>query len=77
MHVNVHLHGILRDHLPPEAKGRAKISLEDGATVGDLLTQLGIKRRVVFALNGEQEPDEAYSLQDGDHLSIYTIIGGG
>ena len=58
MQVNVRLHGILRDQVPPEAKGRVTVSLDDGAAVGDLLTKLGIKRRVVIALNGEQEPDE-------------------
>ena len=77
MQVEIHLHGILRDQLPPEAKGRATISLDDGATVGDLLEQLEIKRRVVIALNDHQEPDESHILQDGDRLSIYTIIGGG
>jgi thiamine biosynthesis protein ThiS len=77
LQVNVHLHGILREHLPPEAKGRAILSLDDGATVGDLLAQLGIKRRVIVALNHNQEPDETYVLQDGDKVSIYTVIGGG
>ena len=77
LQVNVHLHGILRDKLLREAKGRASITLDDGATVGDLMAQLGIKRRVVIVLNDEQEPDETYILQDGDQISIYTIIGGG
>jgi sulfur carrier protein ThiS len=75
--VNVHLHGILRDQIPLEAKGRATLRLEDGATVGDLLAQLGIKRRVVIALNGDQKVDITHALQDGDRLAVYTIIGGG
>jgi thiamine biosynthesis protein ThiS len=77
LEVSVHLHGILRDHLPPEAKGRAAIRLADGATLADLLTHLGVKRRVIIALNGDQEPDKTHILQDGDQVSIYTIIGGG
>ena len=77
MQVRIHLHGILRDQLPPEAKGRAIISLDDGASVGDLLEKLEIKRRVIIALNDHQEPDRSHILQDGDRLSIYTIIGGG
>ena len=77
MQVNVHLHGILRDHLPPEAKGRATIDLEDGTTVGDLITQLGIKRRVIIALNGNQKPENTHILDDGDQVSIFTVIGGG
>jgi len=77
MQVHVHLHGILRDHLPPQAKGRATVSLDDGATVGDLLAQLGIQRRVIVSLNGDHEPEETYVLQDGDEVAIYTVIGGG
>jgi thiamine biosynthesis protein ThiS len=77
LQVSVHLHGILRDHLSSEAKGQATLSLDDGTTVGDLLAQLGIKRRVIVALNQNQEPDNTYILQDGDKVSIYTIIGGG
>jgi sulfur carrier protein ThiS len=65
LQVNVHLHGILRDKLPPEAKGRATITLDDGATVGDLLAQLGIKRRVIVALNEDQKQDKT------------QVIGGG
>ncbi|GAB4539893.1 MAG: hypothetical protein Kow0063_29100 [Anaerolineae bacterium] len=77
MEISVHLHGILRDHLPPESKGRATIYLEDGATVADLLAHLGIKRRVIVALDGNQKLDQTHILQDGDQLSLYTIIGGG
>ena len=77
LQINVHLHGILRDHLPPEAKGRATISLQDGATVGDLITQLGIKRRVIVALNGNQKPEKTHILHDDDQVSIFTVIGGG
>jgi thiamine biosynthesis protein ThiS len=77
LQVSVHLHGILRDHLPSEAKGQATLSLDDRTTVGDLLAQLGIKRRVIVALNQNQEPDDTYVLQDGDKVSIYTVIGGG
>lgn len=77
LQVNVQLYGILRDYLPPEAKGRATLRLDRGTTVGDLLANLGIKRRVVVALNQDQEPDNMYVLQDGDRVSVYTVIGGG
>jgi thiamine biosynthesis protein ThiS len=77
LQVNIHLHGILRDHLPPDAKGRAVVNLDDGATVGDLLTQLGIERRVIVALNGNQKPDKTHILQDGDQVSVFKVIGGG
>ncbi len=77
LQVNVRLYGILRDYLPPEAKGRATVRLVQGTTIGDLLAHLGIKRRVVVALNQDQEPDNMYVLQDGDRVSVYTVIGGG
>ena len=77
MQVNVHLHGILRDHLPSDAKGRATINIEDGATVGDLLTQLGIERRVIVAINGNQKSNKTDILQDGDEVSVFRVIGGG
>jgi sulfur carrier protein ThiS len=77
LRVNVRLHGILRDHLPPEAKGRATINLEDGASVGDLITHLGIKRRVLVALNGGQKSENTRILEDGDEVAIFTVIGGG
>jgi thiamine biosynthesis protein ThiS len=77
LQVNVHLHGILRDHLPSDAKGRATINIEDGATVGDLLTQLGIERRVIVAINGNQKSNKTDILQDGDEVSVFRVIGGG
>ncbi len=77
MQIDVHLHGILRDQLPREAKGRATITVENGATMGDLLKHLGIQRRVVMALNDKQEPDESHILHEGDRVSIFTVIGGG
>ena len=77
MRVGVRLHGILRDQLPSEAKGRATIELENGTTVGDLLNEVGIDRRVVVAVNDEEQKDKTHVLQDGDQVAIYTVIGGG
>jgi thiamine biosynthesis protein ThiS len=51
--------------------------MENGATMGDLLKHLGIKRRVVMALNDKQEPDESHVLHEGDRVSIFTVVGGG
>jgi sulfur carrier protein ThiS len=76
LQVDVHLHGILRDHLPREAKGRTTVQMKEGATIGDLLDQLGIERRVITAVNGE-EKERAYILENGARVSIFTVIGGG
>ena len=77
MHVDVRLHGILRDQLPPEAKGRARIELESGTTIGDLLEKLSIERRVVIAVNDEEQKDKTHVLRDGDQVAVFTVIGGG
>lgn len=77
MRVDVRLHGILRDQLPREAKGRASIELENDATVGDLLNNLGIERRVVVAVNDEEQKDKTHILRNGDQIAVFTVIGGG
>jgi len=77
MQVDVHLYGILRDLLPSPAKGRATVELEDGASVADLLAQLGITRRVVVAVNDQPKVEPARVLQDGDRVVVYTMVGGG
>ena len=77
LRIKVYLHGFLRDYLPAEAKGRTTITLDDGATVGQLLAHLGIKRRVVVALGNDHEPNMAHVLQDGDEVAVYSITSGG
>ena len=77
MQIKVYLHGFLRDYLPIEAKGRTTVTLEEGATVGQLLAHLGIKRRVVVALGDDHERNMAYVLRDGDEVSVYSITSGG
>lgn len=77
MQIDVKLFGILRDKLPAAQKGKAKIELQDGVSVADLLAHLGISRRVEVAINEEIEPDETHILVDGDQLDIFTVIGGG
>ena len=77
MEVNVRLNGILRDKLPPEAKGRTTVVLEERATVADLLSQLGINRQVLVSLNGRPQPSKTHLLQEGDAVAVFTIMGGG
>ena len=77
MQIKVYLHGFLRDYLPIEAKGRTTVTLAKGATVGQLLGHLGIRRRVVVALEDDHEPNMAYVLQDGNEVSVYSITSGG
>jgi thiamine biosynthesis protein ThiS len=77
MQIDVKLLGILRDQLPAVQKGKAKIELQDGVSVADLLTHLEISRRVEVAINEEIETDETHILVDGDQVQIFTAIGGG
>lgn len=79
MRVQVHLFSVLCEHLPPHGeRGRANITLPDGATVADLIAFLGISRRVrLVVVNGIEEPDRGRSLQDGDHVKLFpTMVGG-
>ncbi len=77
MQIDIKLLGILRDQLPAVQKGKAKIELQDGVSVADLLTHLEISRRVEVAINEEIETDETHILVDGDQVHIFTVIGGG
>jgi thiamine biosynthesis protein ThiS len=75
--VQLQLYSILREKLPPEAKGRITLSLEEGTTVGAVLEDLDIRRRVVISVNDIHEPDHSRELQDGDRVRIFSSVSGG
>ncbi|MBI1880235.1 MAG: MoaD/ThiS family protein [Chloroflexi bacterium] len=76
MEVQLTLHGILRDHLPRQAKGKTTLTLPEGATVADVLQQFKLNQSVSAAVGGVQvEPSQV--LQDGDDLQLFRMIGGG
>ena len=77
MQVHLQLYSILRDKLPPEAKGRAVLRLDEAATLADLLDELDIKRRVVISVNEAHETDKSRQLQDGDQVKIFSSVSGG
>jgi molybdopterin converting factor small subunit len=79
MQIYVHLFSILREHLPPGGeRGRATVTLPEGATVADLIAHLGIARRVRLAIvNGAQEEDRGRPLQDGDYVKLFPAMVGG
>lgn len=77
MEVHLQLYSILREKLPPEAKGRAVMQLDENASLADLLEELNITRRVVISVNGEHETDRSRQLQDGDEIKIFSSISGG
>jgi thiamine biosynthesis protein ThiS len=77
MEIHLQLYSILREKLPTDAKGRAVLQLKEGATLADLLSELGIERRVVVSINGVQETDTSRQLEDGDQVKIFSSISGG
>lgn len=91
MQVQVQLFSILRDCLPPGAqRGLTAVLVPDGATLKDLIVQLGIDQRLrleagavasgagwQITVNGRFEPDVERVLQDGDQVRIFPPVAGG
>ncbi len=77
MEVHITLHGLLRDYLPRQAKGKTTLSLPDGATIEAVLQQLKIKQTTVSAAVGGVQMEPDHVLQDGDDLQVFRAIGGG
>jgi thiamine biosynthesis protein ThiS len=75
--VQLKLYSILREKLPPDAKGQTDLELEEGETLSGLLDRLEISRRVVISINGEHVTDRSHRLQDGDEIKIFSSISGG
>lgn len=79
MRVHVHLFSVLREHLLPEGqRGRATVTLPEGATVADLIAHLGITRRVhTVIVNDVQQEDRQRLLQAGDRVELFPVMVGG
>ena len=69
--------GPLVDFLPDSDKGKATMTLNNDSTIADMLNKLQIKRRVVVAVNGDEEKGLDYVLSDGDEVLVFTVISGG
>ncbi len=77
MRVNLSVYGMLRDKLPPEAKGKTTLDLPDGSTIQDVLDQLGVNMLIKASVNEELVRDLSHPLQDGDSLQLFRPVGGG
>ena len=75
--IHVRLHGILRDKLPAEAKGRIDLILPDHSTVRDVLEHFDTQHFVSFAVNEEIDLDDSHILTNGDLLEIFRVTAGG
>lgn len=79
MNVTVVVFGMLRDHLPAEAEGnRARIEVDDGATVMDAATALGVPSGAVFAILVDGEPARRTTiLTAGSEVTLMPAFTGG
>jgi len=67
----------LVDYLPDSERGESVLMLKDESTIADLLAHLKIKRRVIVAVNGDEEKGMEYVLSEGDEVLVFTVISGG
>ena len=77
MEVRLQLYSILREKLPPEAKGKATLTLEEGTSLAGILAKFDIEHRVIISVNGIHETDYSRELHDGDEVKIFSSVGGG
>ena len=77
MQIKIELMGSLVDYLPDSERGQATLALKDESTIADLLSHLKIKRRVIVAVNGDEEKGLEYVLSEGDEVLVFTVISGG
>jgi sulfur carrier protein ThiS len=73
----VRLHGILRDRLPPERRGRVTMTLPQKTTIAAVLEELALHRHIQVAVNDKIEENLSRQLRDGDHLDIFRPSAGG
>ena len=69
--------GPLVDFLPDSDKGKTAMTLIDDSTIADMLNKLQIKRKVVVAVNGDEEKGLDYILSEDDEVLVFTVVSGG
>lgn len=91
MQVRVHLLSYLKDCLPDSGKrGQGTVDLPEGAHLTDLVSLLGVDRRLGLEsggslaeagwqvlINGQPEGDEGRRLSEGDLVAILPPLAGG
>ena len=77
MKINLELLGPLVDYLPDSDRGKATYELNNGSSIQDMLENLQIRRKVVVAVNGDEETGLDYVLCDGDEVLVFTVVSGG
>jgi molybdopterin converting factor small subunit len=77
VHVHVHLHGILRDRLDPELKGRSTLDLPDGSSLQSLVDHLGLDGYLHASINEEIAEDFDSLLKNEDTVDLFRPSAGG
>jgi len=77
MEIHIHLHGALRDKLPPDANGKATLQVEEGVTADAVTSQLSLRGHIQIAVNQELIENDDTILRDGDTLEIFRPAAGG
>jgi sulfur carrier protein ThiS len=77
MQIELQLFGILRDRVAGAGSGRLAVTLADDATVGALLSQLGVSGPVQVAVDGVVVHDRTTVLADGETVQIFRSAAGG
>ncbi len=79
MKIEIALYATLSQYLPPGAENRkAVIDARDGATVREIMTQLGIPQAYpnILLVNGKQAHTDTV-VKDGETLAIFPPLAGG
>jgi sulfur carrier protein ThiS len=76
--LRVALHADMRKYLAPGEKGPREVALAPGATVAELLAELGVPETeiVTVGVNGVLAGREAV-LADGDDVTMFSPMEGG
>ena len=78
MQITVKLHGTLRKFLPAGAGNAAALDLNDGATVADVITRLGIPPgHAKMIVSGDDQLELASVLHDGQEVNLFPPLAGG
>jgi molybdopterin converting factor small subunit len=77
MQVHIRLHGILRDRLAPELKGRATLDLSAGSSLQSLLDHLRLDGYLHASINEEIAEDFGSLLNNGDTVDLFRPSAGG
>lgn len=74
MTATLHPVGMLKDYVG----GRDTLTVPAGRSVRQALAEVGIPPELVaLVVVNEEQQDKDYLLQDGDHLRVMALIGGG